>query len=284
MGLRSAILYGCLSASTAFVAPSWRNSQQLQALSPSCSSLQMSLRPLHDSLCNQVTQKLGLQVTDFTDSFGASSWSSSSGASGTAAWLSEANPQFLTGVSYLTRQDGQQEDLTLNVWMGPSYDVPHCLLTFGSGSNGYHVTADYVPRGPNVMGADPQYLQTYYNENVQAAWKQAHASGQALSPPIEFEHRLLHSPARFAVGGLDASTAERLACDHVNRFLAWIESAPQIPARSRGSFNMRDDKLRQFYFRAQLQEQVNALGDDLGRTVAAVNTGPTAEAYVGGGS
>ena len=244
----------------------------------------MSLRPLHDSLCNQVSQRLGLQVTDFCDSFGASSWSSPV-ASGTAAWLAEASPQYLTGVSYLTRQQQQNEDLTINIWMGPSYDVPHCLLTFGTdATGGYHVTADYVARGANVMGSDPQYLQVYYGSDVQAAWQTAHAAGRALPPPKEFDYRLYQSPVHMAVTGLDGNTAEQLVRGHVDRFLAWVDGAQQIPARSRGSFNMRDDKLRQFYFRGQLQEQVAALGDDLGRTVAAVNTGPTAEAYVGGGS
>jgi hypothetical protein len=68
------------------------------------------------------------------------------------------------------------------------------------------------------------------------------------------------------------------------RFLTWLDAAQPIPARLRGSFNMRDDKLRQFFYRGQVQKQVKLLGDGLGQTVAVVNTGPTAEAYVGGGS
>jgi hypothetical protein len=242
------------------------------------------MKPLYDSLCSQVTQKLGLQVTDFADTFGASSWSSPV-ASGTAAWLSESSPQYLTGVSFLTKQQQQREDLTINIWMGPSYDVPHCQVTFGTLPDGScHVSADYVARGANVMGSDPQYLQVYYGSDVQAAWRQAHAAGQSMPARPEFDYRMMQSPAYMAVSGLDAATAEQLVQGHIQRFLSWVETAQQIPARSRGSFNMRDDKLRQFFYRAQLEEQVAALGDGLGQTVAAVNTGPTAEAYVGGGS
>jgi outer membrane protein TolC len=89
------------------------------------------------------------------------------------------------------------------------------------------------------------------------------------------------------VTGLTAAQAEQIVVAHADRFLGWVATAAAaqpIAARLRGSFNLRDDKLRQFYYRGQVGKQVAALGPDLGMTVAAVNTGPTAEAYVGGGS
>ena len=144
----------------------------------------MSLRPLYDSLSSKVSAQLGLQATDFCETFQAATWQSITPATtggvqasvqGTAAWWSEASPQFLTGVSTCTRVQGPAEELTINVWMGPSYDIPHMLLTFGGNADGstYHVSADYVPRGANVMGSDPQYMQAYYNEQVRDAWTAA---------------------------------------------------------------------------------------------------------------
>jgi hypothetical protein len=178
--------------------------------------------------------------------------------------------------------------------MGPSYDVPHMLLTFGvaastsddSAGPTYHVTADYVPRGPTVLGGDPQYLDRYYGDaGVQASWHTAHQSGVPLSPPPEFELRLLASPVRLSVTGVRSSeVAEALVRNHAERFLGWIREAAPVPPRSRGSYNLRDDKLRQFFYRGQMRKQVQALGEELGSRVAAANTGPTAEAYVGGGS
>jgi hypothetical protein len=70
----------------------------------------------------------------------------------------------------------------------------------------------------------------------------------------------------------------------VNRFLSWVEKAQPIMARTRGSFNLRDDKLRQYYFKGEVAKNMARLGNDLGVKVGAANTGPTAEAYVGGGS
>jgi hypothetical protein len=249
--------------------------------------LNMSLRPVYDELCQTVSQKLALKVTDFSSTYQAQTWQSSV-ANGSADWLAESSPQFLTGVSMCTRLNNnnlKREELTLNVWMGPSYDVPHCLLEFGQAADGtYHVTLDYVARGATVMGGDPQYLQQYYGDDVQGAWISGYTNGAPLPPEAAFELRLLDSPARVSVTGLSVTDAGTLARAHLTRFLIWLDTARPIPARLRGSFNMRDDKLRQFFYRGQVQKQVRLLGDGLGQTVAAVNTGPTAEAYVGGGS
>ena len=254
--------------------------------------LSMSLRPVYDELLGTVSSRLNLKITDFAQVYGGQVWRSPT-AEGTAEWLAEASPQYLTGVNACTRLNhgstSKHEELTLNVWMGPSYDVPHLLLSFGensAGSGSYHITADYVPRGATVMGGDPQYLDQYYGDDVRAAWTAVHQTSVPLPPELEFESRLLDSPARLSASGLRADQASNVARTHVDRFLTWISVAQPIPARLRGSFNMRDDKLRQFYYRGQVQKQVRLLGNDngLGQLVAAVNTGPTAEAYVGGGS
>jgi hypothetical protein len=247
----------------------------------------MSLQPLYDTLSSKVSAQLGLQATDFCETFEAATWQSdTAGVQGTAAWLSEASPQYLTGVSTCTRIQGSSEELTINVWMGPSYDIPHMLLTFGGNDDGstYHVSADYVPRGASTMGSDPQYMQAYYNEQVLDAWTAAAAAGTPLPPAAQFELRVIDSPAKIAVTGLTLAQAEQMAVEHTDRFLGWVTAAQILPARLRGSFNLRDDKLRQFYYRGQVGKQVAALGQELGQIVAAVNTGPTAEAYVGGGS
>jgi len=255
----------------------------------------MSLRYVFDELCDTLVDQLSLKATDFAPTYHAQEWSSET-ASGTADWWDEYSPRYLTGVSILTRYNdpavGLAEELTINVWMGPSFDVPHLLLTFGEAAEGeYHITADYVPRGATVLGSDPQYWQTYYADvDVQAAWKAAYppigveSSIFPLRPPYEAETRLLASPLRISVVGLTDEQCATMARRHVSRFLVWLKEAETVPARSRGAFNLRDDKLRQFYFRGQMQQQTRLLGPELGRTIAVVNTGPTAEAYVGGGS
>jgi hypothetical protein len=263
-----------------------------QQKQPSLHPLSMSLRPLYDELTSSLSSQFRLTATDFTRSYDAAQWTCGSVASGTAEWWAESSPQYLTGMSACTRQnlndqnDPCAETLTINVWMGPSYDVPHMLLTFGNTVDGrYFVQSDYVPRGATVLGSDPQYLATYYGNDVQASYTQAYASGgYPIPPPASFDTRLLASPVVTAVAGLDATAASDLIRTHVNRFQQWVTQASPVPARSRGSFNLRDDKLRQFYFRGQMSQQTVSLGPEWGPVVAAVNTGPVAEAYVGGGS
>lgn len=254
------------------------------------SALSMSMRPTIEALCSKVVDKLGLQGTDFTESYNVNTWSCpTTGISGTCNWLSEASPRYLTGVSLCTRAngDGTNEQLTVNIWMGPSYEVPHLLMTFGEESNGrYAVTADYVARGDTPIGSNPQYINMFYGEDVTTTWTSAYNTegSQPLAPQGSFEERLLASPARIAVGGLSRDVADRIVSNHLDRFLAWVDAAEPIPARSRGSMNLRDDKLRQFFYRGELTRCVKDLGNNLGSVVAAGNTGPTAESYVGGGS
>jgi hypothetical protein len=155
------------------------------------------------------------------------------------------------------------------------------LLTFGCNDDGstYHISTDYVPRGANVMGSDPQYMQASNNEQVLDARTAAAAAGTPLPPAVQVELRVIDSPAKIAVTGLTAAQAEAIAVAQTDRFLGWVAAAAQpIAARLRGSFNLHDD------YRGQVGKQVAALRQDLGMTVAAVNTAPTAEAYVGGGS
>lgn len=260
---------------------------QKQATKSLCGTKLHSLKPLYDELAASVTSKFGLQRTDFTDTYGTGAGSWQSGASsGTADWLSESSPQFLTGVSTCTRtQSFPMEELTINVWMGPSYDCPHVLLTFGQESGEkYYVKADYIPRGSIPLGSDPQYLESFYGADVQGTWKQAMSQGYPLPPALEFESRVLDSPLRISQGGLPMDQASAIAKTHLERLYTWVDQAQPVPARSRGSFNLRDDKIRQFFYRGQMNRQRRELGDSAGAAVAAMNTGPTAEAYVGGGS
>lgn len=111
-----------------------------------------------------------------------------------------------------------------------------------------------------------------------------------LPPPLCFSGRLLRSPLHLAVTGLSFEDMSDAAYGHVQQWLGWLDAAEEVQARMRGAMNMRDDRLREFAYRAALSRYMFLLqseGDgnaDLARRVAAGSTGPLAEAYVGGGS
>ena len=87
------------------------------------------------------------------------------------------------------------------------------------------------------------------------------------------------------IGGMSETDACLVAEAHVERWMGYISEAKPSEARQRGGLNVRDDKLRQFAYRAALADaKAICGGEDAARALAAGLTGPLAEAYVGGGS
>jgi hypothetical protein len=130
-------------------------------------------------------------------------------------------------------------------------------------------------------------VDNYYGTEVVQAWSKAYSLPGAcpLTPQAEFSSRILTSPVHIAVHQITSlQDVNAIVHGHVDRFLSWVNTAQPIMARARGSFNLRDDKLRQFYFKGQVTKNIALLGENLGFKVGAATTGPTAEAYVGGGS
>mmetsp|Transcript_1383 Transcript_1383/g.1988 ORF Transcript_1383/g.1988 Transcript_1383/m.1988 type:complete len:297 (-) Transcript_1383:434-1324(-) len=296
MRISSALLFAYAASSNgfSFAPPDYVNTKTLssknQSFRSSLTQLKMSLKEsTYDALSSKITMKLELQTTDFTQTYEGDSWKcSKTGVEGTAEWMSESSPKFLTGVSYCTRNGSSGDEQMINVWMGPSYDVPHMLLKFGhkSSDDTYYVIADYIVRGGTPIGSDPQMLEAYYGLDVASAWTKAmkNDGAYALPPSMQFDSRIISSPAQLAVGGLSKIDADSIAMSHVDRFLSWLDDAKPVMARSRGAFNLRDDKIRQYYYKGEVKKNVEEFGEKLGPIVGAVNTGPTAEAYVGGGS
>jgi hypothetical protein len=94
----------------------------------------------------------------------------------------------------------------------------------------------------------------------------------------------LKSPVALAIEGISFNDATLLANEFADIWINWVKDAKQIEARQRGAMNSRDDKLRQFAYRAAVAESSKLFGSDFGKRLGAGITGPIAEAYVGGGS
>lgn len=247
-----------MSPSTALVAPSAK------------------LLELQASLLAKVNTAMSLNPTDHTSVSGGDKHEF-----GSSTWFSEASPNYLTGVSSYQCKS----TIGLDCWMGPSYDVPHSLLRIQEcDDDTFNLSCDIIPRGATPIGSDPSQLEKYYGDDRIQWYKSAATLATSFLPPSSsFSKRLIASPINLQIGGLPFSDVERLANEHQDFFLTATQSAQQIPARLRGSFNLRDDKIRQFFYRGEIEELVAEFGD-LGNVIAASQTGPVAEAYVGGGS
>lgn len=180
-------------------------------------------KTVHGTLFDTINADLGLKLTDFTEVYGAQTWSTPEW-SGSTEWYDEAKGSKLTGVSKNSVTGGGETfSRTLNVWMGPGYTVPHLLLTVGGGASGLYVAADYVPRGPTPLGSDQTYLDTYFTaKDVLEAYDGALKLPGAvpLAPPASFYARLLRSPVAVAVGGLSSADASAIATGTTTQALA----------------------------------------------------------------
>lgn len=245
---------------------------------------------LQEKLFNQLNDALQLKETDFTSKYGMKECSKGSHMIKTS-WYDESRGSKLTGVSKysITNSNDNSTLASVNVWMGPGYLVPHLLLTISSSMKGSDslltISADYVPRGPTPIGSDITYVDTYYGKSV-LSWYDKYSTGNVISMPSKsFSERLLKSAIGLTVEDLSVDNATAMSTEHVDRWIQWIKDAKQLEARQRGAINTRDDKLREYAYRANIAKSIEILGnsDDTSSSLAACMTGPVAEAYVGGG-
>lgn len=174
--------------------------------------------------------------------------------------------------------------------------MPHLTLSIGSdkvdssGHLTYSIRTDYIPRGPFPFGSDPSYITSFYQHEVDASVATRstpalnHRNFHSPSSKLSFYHRLIQSPAYFSANNLTEELVIDLSTKHVDRWLLYVLEAKPLDTRQKAGYNVRDDKLRQFAFAANLYEYSALFGPDLGRSMAMAFTGPVAEAYVGGGS
>jgi hypothetical protein len=150
-------------------------------------------------------------------------------------------------------------------------------IGFDEGSGMTTLETDYFPRGPNPLGSDPRYIEMYYDD----IFSNERLSFEYLPPPPSFYARLLQSPAYLSIAGLGLGDVEGLATTHVDRWLSWMTEPATVDSRQKASYNTRDDKLRQFSYRSKYELYMQHFDSKFALQLAAANTGPVAEAYVG---
>ena len=242
------------------------------------------LTSLHDSIFTKLKDKFVLKETFFADDKGAKEWKNKD-SNGKCGWWDEKLGGKLTGVSNYVYTTPDITSYNINVWLGPGYLVPHLILSIGQSKSGISITSDYVPRGSFPLGSDQTYVDTYYGKESIANYDANIALPGVISlpPNKSFSSRMLNSPLYTSITGLSIDAASSIATKHVDLWLSWMETAAKVDARQRGAINTRDDKLRQYAFRANLAEVSTFVDKDFATDLAAAHTGPIAEAYVGGG-
>lgn len=239
-----------------------------------------TISSLHESLFLKANDYFHLKLTGNNPEY--NKWSFD-GSFGIAEWWDETSGSKLTGVSKNKAENDENILCTLNIWCGPAYNTPHLLLSFGSDKDSIFIRSDYVNRGPTPLGSDDRVLEKFYNSNVQKWYNSIMvADGVTALKPLNFGSRLLHnSPVAIAATGLDIDLLTSSCNTFVDTWLDWVTHEEQNNPRTRGGFNLRDDKLRSFAYSAARSE-IAPFTNDIG--LAGGWTGPISEAYVGGGS
>ena len=242
------------------------------------------LSELHGSLFNKMDEHFKLKRTDYMPEY--YSWTEND-YSGSCEWHEEKMGGKLTGISKnAIMKNEAYECVTLNGWMGPAYSVPHLCLTIEKSGDDLSVNADLVVRGAVPIGTG-DYVDRFYGPDVISWYDKSADLGEVLAPPKSFSARLLRSPVALSVGKLTMNSVTQITNEIVDKWLGWIADkdgvGAQIDSRQRGAMNSRDDKQRQYAYRAAVDMFTEKLGSG-GNDVAAAFTGPIAEAYVGGGS
>mmetsp|Transcript_24522 Transcript_24522/g.40884 ORF Transcript_24522/g.40884 Transcript_24522/m.40884 type:complete len:292 (-) Transcript_24522:28-903(-) len=250
------------------------------------------LAALQGTLFSTISEQLGLKTTDYAAYQGVDKWTDGD-FSGEAEWCDESMGSKLTGVSRYSIVNGATgfAKYSIDGWMGPSLMNPHMLLNFGcdpSMYDGFSLTMDMMPRGPTPIGSDNNYMDNYYSAEAAAMYDRISTTPDVyhMAPPVSLAGRLVRSPLYVSVVGLSLDDVANYATAHVEGWIADSFNAQPVEARQRGAINMRDDKLRQYFYQGSVAEYAQLLGgnSDLVLRLGAGSTGPLAEAYVGGGS
>merc|ERR1719503_415561 len=113
------------------------------------------------------------------------------------------------------------------------------------------MTSDYVARGPQPIGNDQNYMDNYYSTSLVTETYDTICALKEISylpPSVSFSARLLRSPLQLSVTGLSMEQLKVFATGHTETWLKFFDDVEDVPTRLRGSYNARDDKLRQFTF------------------------------------
>mmetsp|Transcript_21502 Transcript_21502/g.30805 ORF Transcript_21502/g.30805 Transcript_21502/m.30805 type:complete len:297 (+) Transcript_21502:34-924(+) len=277
--------------------PNWKPKFLPSVLSSSIYSAPRSdVEILQKNYFDEILQQFTLKLTDFSESYNVKNWEHES-LSGSVEWWDETKGSKLTGVSKYSIHDSSENNpyscYSVNVWLGPTLLVPNMLLQMGHKSDGYFFTTDYIARGPYPIGNDFNYLDSYYsNKHIESYYDEIFRLDgvKHLPPSPSFAARLIQSPIHVSAGGLSLSDLQKFSSLHVHTWLQYMKDATPVEARQRGAINTRDDKLRQFAYRATVSEY-NSLFSSAGiknqeycQRLGAASTGPISEPYVGGGS
>ena len=166
------------------------------------------------------------------------------GPTGTIRGCSGAEVDWMVH-SWIANPTASFTNIHLTVWLGPQVRVPHFGLAFGTFPQVW-CYLDYLPRADLLVDLD--YLDTYYEP-----LNDEHLEVRARPGLDVFVSRALHvresltdTAHVFSCADHDLAlpTVTELAHSRLDRWLQWVDEAPEVPVAERGALRERDEAVR----------------------------------------
>ncbi|MBM9459187.1 hypothetical protein JK386_04680 [Nocardioides sp. zg-536] len=151
-------------------------------------------------------------------------------------------------------------NIHLTIWLGPQVKVPHFGLALGAFPQAW-IFVDSVPR-TNLL-VDTDSYDRYYGP-LNAEWEQVQQENDFLKPFVSrsgFVRASLSPMAHAYTATIDERTTElvtKLAHDHLDRWLGWVDAAEKVPAEEQAALAAADLATRR---NVAERDPANEMGD-----------------------
>ena len=151
-------------------------------------------------------------------------------------------------------------NIHLTIWLGPQVKVPHFGLALGAFPQAW-IFVDSVPR-TNLL-TDTESYDKYYGP-LNSEWEQLQQDNDFLAPFVSrsgFVRASLSPMAHAYTAPTDGRTTEvvtKLATDHLDRWLGWVDEALKVPADERAALAADDLATRR---NVAERDPANEMGD-----------------------
>lgn len=205
-----------------------------------------ALWALVDELRQKVEKRFALTRDPSTERFETYSGDDGQGGGPSGTIRAYTGPEVDWMVhSWIANPTASFTNLHLTVWLGPQVRVPHFGLAFGTFPQVW-CYLDYLPRADLLVDLD--YLDTYYEP-----LNEEHLDVRSRDGLDVFVSRALHVRESLTDTAHVFSCADHdlalplvteLAHARLDRWLQWVDEAPEVPEPERAALRERDEAVR----------------------------------------
>jgi len=235
-------------------------------------------------LLKKIEAKESLKQNPHPENMGFSLWNVN-GMSGTVQGYNGKKADYVS-VYTDKNEDGSFSTFNIDGWVMPMFDVPHLKLSLSQKGGELNVFLDYIAK--EDLSYSKEYLAQYYTRDAVSWWSRTMSNSLVKENPSDTNIfcRVLQSPLKVSFSVCDSKEAiafvESVIDEFVERWLGWLDEATEIPRVRRGTIFSRDNTIRRINWQVLAEKNRDVFAEDsLAKKIAAAQSGPGNEQYVG---